>query len=127
MYTSWSDEPVKSLLVHKGMAEALDAALGEIQRIVGYGAIKKLHLHKTGGTYNHRSVRGSAMLSSHAWGAAIDIDPVGNRMGVPFEKTVLGAALLSGDKTAHVFVHVMHKHGFRTFNHDLQHWQYCNL
>lgn len=43
--------------------------------------LQKHGLDLFGGTYNHRLKRGGRSLSAHAFGAAIDIDPVRNGMG----------------------------------------------
>jgi hypothetical protein len=38
-------------------------------------------MHLTGGVYNFRQISGSARLSLHSYGAAIDLDPAGNPLG----------------------------------------------
>ena len=75
-------ELTRGLRVHRLVAESLSSIFNEIWEIYGKSqdAIEKVDLHKIGGTYAPRSRRGSARLSNHARGIAIDIDPVDNPM-----------------------------------------------
>jgi hypothetical protein len=41
-------------------------------------------MHLYGGTYNYRRISGSSNLSLHAFGAAIDLDPDHNPLGMPW-------------------------------------------
>ena len=83
MVLAWDDsEPVKSILIHVkcagSLAIILHAILGE------YGSQADLHaagLDLFGGSFSYRRIEGSHRLSTHAWGAAIDIDPEHNAMG----------------------------------------------
>lgn len=77
-----STELQRGVRVHKKVAESLASIFNELWEIFGksQAAIEKEDLHKIGGTYAPRPRRGSARLSNHARGIAIDIDPIDNPM-----------------------------------------------
>lgn len=70
------------LRVHKKVAESLKRVLADIWLTFKKSQveIEKVRLHQIGGTYFYRPRRGSSNLSLHAFGAAIDLDPVHNKM-----------------------------------------------
>lgn len=83
MRFSWGPK-VEKLRFHKRCRDAFGEALLEVKKL--YGAqkdIEALHLHLTGGSFIYRLMRGSAtQKSTHAWAAALDIDPQHN----PFKR-----------------------------------------
>ena len=44
-------------------------------------------MHLYGGCYNFRLIKNSNRLSCHAWGAAIDLDPEKNPLGVKYDES----------------------------------------
>jgi len=101
MRASWDGRRVSVCRVHKDMEDSLVLALedvyaiarAEIKRKYGYTQSPDFYDKKTlvylrwlgldvfGGIYSYRVIRGGHTLSTHAFGAAIDIDPRRNGMG----------------------------------------------
>lgn len=63
---------VKHVRVHKLIAEHVQAAFKEVLEAYGFEKIKELGLDQYDGSYNYRKSTGSASLSMHAWGIALD-------------------------------------------------------
>lgn len=79
MYISW--EPyslVTRIRCHKKVANSLSTVLTNVKRIYGDEEIKRLRLNVFGGCYNNRLTRQGTSWSMHAWGIALDFDPVRN-------------------------------------------------
>lgn len=76
---------VKGFRVHSKCAESLARILGAVWKAFGQNqkAIEAAHLHLIGGGYCWRARRGSAQLSMHALGCAVDLDPAHNGFGDP--------------------------------------------
>ena len=64
--------PVKTIRVHKAIADRVEAALKEILAHYGTAEIKRLGLDQYSGSYNYRKSTGGSSLSMHAWGIALD-------------------------------------------------------
>jgi hypothetical protein len=79
----YADKPIKTLRFHKKAAPALLAALQTIKNLAGgdKGLLTQWGVNVYGGGYNFRLKRNSNSLSMHAYGCAIDLDPVRNGMG----------------------------------------------
>lgn len=73
---SYAGTPIKGISIHRKAASALTASLNDIWNHFGHDldAIRKTGMHAFSGSYNLRAVRGSSRLSTHAFGAAIDMD-----------------------------------------------------
>jgi hypothetical protein len=78
---------VSRIRCHKRVANSLTLVLESIFAAYGsISAIKTVRMHLFGGCYNYRRVSGSGRLSTHAWGAAIDLDPDLNPLGKPHDE-----------------------------------------
>jgi D-alanyl-D-alanine carboxypeptidase-like protein len=86
MTPSWEPSAkVTRIQCHRLVADSLKRVLSGI--LAHYGSIdsiKSARMNLYGGAYNFRRIAGSAHLSLHAWGAAIDLDPEHNPLGVPW-------------------------------------------
>jgi hypothetical protein len=81
---SWDKKiAIKSLRVHRLVAESLKRALAAIWVAVGQSQaeIERIGLNLIGGGYVWRLMRGGNSLSMHSYGCAIDLDPERNGLG----------------------------------------------
>jgi len=87
MTLSWQPgSSVSSITCHKKVGGSLERILTGILRHYGSEQEVRNHrMHLFGGCYNYRRVTGGSRLSTHAWGAAIDLDPDRNRYGEPWD------------------------------------------
>lgn len=78
---AWSaSERVASFRCHALLAAPLAALLAAAARHYGEARFRALRLDLFGGCYNFRRMRGGTSLSTHAWGAAVDLDPERNQL-----------------------------------------------
>jgi hypothetical protein len=79
----YDNHPLKGINVNKKIATALLLIFNEVLDKCGHDQKKvdATGLSAFGGCYNFRPIRGSKNLSNHAFGAAIDIDPVNLPLG----------------------------------------------
>lgn len=76
---------VRKITCHKFVADSVARVLAGILTHYGTVAVvRTARMHLYGGCYNFRRISGSGRLSTHAWGAGIDIDPDRNPLGVPY-------------------------------------------
>jgi hypothetical protein len=81
---SWDNQlKITKLRVHKLVAPSLSRVLEAIWSACGrsQSEIDKIGMNQVGGGYNFRPSRSGTMLSTHAYGAAVDFDPARNGMG----------------------------------------------
>lgn len=87
MRLAWDTERViQKITCHKMVAPSLSVILKNI--LTHYGseeAVRAARMDLYGGCYNYRLSRGGSTLSQHAYGAAIDLDPDRNGLGVPWK------------------------------------------
>lgn len=88
-----ANKTVTKLTMHKKVVEPMCEALREIHGIYGLGGLREIGADITGGIYAPRVMRGSTKISTHAWGIAIDIDPLRN----PLREGRLTARLAKDD------------------------------
>src|SRR5216683_2356754 len=87
MQTSWMEggvyKPITKFSVHSKCLDAFNTVFENIWNHVGkdINAIYHYNLHRFGGCFNIRSIRGATRPSVHSFGAAIDINPDGAPMG----------------------------------------------
>lgn len=81
--TAWDGKPVIGATVHHKCADSLARILSAIWEAAGRSqdVINSWGMNKYGGGYCFRQMRGSKKLSMHAYGCAVDFDPVDNAMG----------------------------------------------
>ncbi len=106
MRLAWNvNKPLKSIRIHKKCADSLSTILEEI--FINFKREQELiNLHRInlfGGSYSFRRARGLSRLSTHAFGAAIDIDPAYNPLGKKHDK-------VNGIHQA--VVNIFNKHGW---------------
>ena len=122
MVLAWNTNvPVTTINFHKKAAEPLEKALLKIVYEFSKEEMKTLGLNLYGGGYSYRNVRGSDKLSRHSWAICIDINSLGNPMGVNPSKTTLA----KHPELALKFANIMLECKFKTLEHDLMHWMYC--
>lgn len=132
---AWAlDTTVKSIRVHKLVADGVEACLidiwnyvrAEVKQKYGYdestafydnktrAAIRQLRLDRYGGAFEYRKKRGARQLSVHSYGIALDFDPANNAMGT---KGTLPAW----------WYNIWRKHGWKcgVDFRDPMHVQYC--
>lgn len=88
MRLSWdTKKTVTRITCHVKVADSLQRVLKGI--LAHYGndpkAVHAAGMDLFGGCYNFRLKRGGSTLSIHSWGAAIDLDPARNGLGVPYD------------------------------------------
>lgn len=74
----YEGKPVRSIRVHRLIADHVQEALREVLAHYGQQEIHRLGLDIYGGSYNYRSSTGGSALSMHAWGIALDFSPETN-------------------------------------------------
>ena len=78
---SWAkDTEIFSITCHRLVAGALINIFQKTLDHYGLERIRELHLDVYGGCFNNRPVRGGSRPSLHAWGIAVDLDPLRNAM-----------------------------------------------
>lgn len=87
MVLAWDEDVVlKSIRCHQKVAPSLTRVLDAIARHYGtQEAIEKARMHLFGGAYSFRVIRGGSTLSLHSYGAAIDLDPANNPLGLRYD------------------------------------------
>jgi hypothetical protein len=88
MLLAWDlSKMVRKLTCHRLVAASTATIFQDI--LAHYGsldAVKQARMHLFGGCYNYRRVSGSGRLSTHAWGAGIDLDPDRNPLGKAYDE-----------------------------------------
>ena len=105
----YDGKPVKSIRIHKLVADRLAAALQDI--INHYGEdIEKVAPGACvyDGSYNFRNSRGSSSTSVHSWGLAIDFDAAKNTMKMAAPKARLSQDIYKP------FFDILEYHGFNS-------------
>jgi hypothetical protein len=85
---SWSPaEQAKKIRCHKLVGESLIRIFEQILAHYGsYTNVKGARMHLYAGCYNFRIIKDSTRLSTHAWGAGIDLDPEKNPLGKQYDE-----------------------------------------
>jgi hypothetical protein len=78
---AWNQNLTRSgIRVHRLVADSLATVLARVEAEFGAAEIARLGLDLLGGDYEVRRKRGGTGWSTHAWGLAIDFDPMNNRL-----------------------------------------------
>lgn len=108
---------------HMKVAGAMTGIFTEAFRHYGEQAFRKLRLDMFGGCFNHRNMRGGTALSTHAFGAATDLDPERNQLRWGKDRAVFARP----DYNA--FWDIVEAHGAvslgRVANFDWMHFQFA--
>jgi hypothetical protein len=78
---------VRKITCHRAVAESLSCCLAGI--LAHYGSLEALRaagMDLYGGCYNFRPMRGGHVLSMHAYGIAIDLDPEHNPLAAKWKE-----------------------------------------
>lgn len=65
---------------HKLEVTTVETIFNQILNEYGFEKIQSLGINLFGGCFNYRQMRGGSSWSRHAWGTAIDLDPVRNQL-----------------------------------------------
>lgn len=116
---------VKTIRVHKLIADRVEAALKEILAHYGQAKIKELGLDQYSGSYNYRKTSTGSAMSMHAWGIALDFAAEKNTY-----KMKKPQASLSKPE-CEMWWKIWEKHGAvslgRQCNYDWMHLQFAKL
>ena len=81
-----ASQRVSRISCHVNVASALEGIFRDAAAHYGEKQFRALRLDQFGGCYNYRKMRGGSRLSIHAWGAAVDLDPLSNGLKVAAPK-----------------------------------------
>ena len=117
---------VTSTRVHKKIAKPLVQALTDLLNHYGHEGLRKHGLDLFGGVYNNRNTRGGRKKSTHAWGAAIDLNPAENGNRLPWYANKVGQKGFGTMpvEAVEIFEARGFKHGGRAWGRDAMHFQY---
>lgn len=123
MFLAWNMKPLTRITIHKKCAESLVRALTAIGAAYTPEERSKFQLDRFGGGYNFRMIRGGVRLSTHAYGAAIDLAPELNPLGRPVGFT----PLMMPEKVVKIFEAEGAIWGGKWKRPDGQHFQFVRL
>jgi len=100
---------------HERVADSLESALAELHEVIGVDEFRLQGLHVFGGCWAYRRKTGGRTWSTHAWGAAVDLNPPEN--GWKRRTTTFSSEAFD----------IMEKYGwlsgYRAWGHDAMHFQ----
>jgi hypothetical protein len=125
MVLAWEpDVKIKSFMCHEKVHDSLMTCLQKILKVYKtQDRIEKARMHLFGGCYNDRNRRGGRTLSTHAWAAAIDLDPARNGRGKPYKKD----AGMIPMNVVDIFEDAGWTWGGRFSTPDAMHFQYAKI
>lgn len=78
---AWDDsQQITRFSCHEKVAAPLMSIFSAAAAHFGEAEFRRLKLDRFGGCYNYRVMRGGTSLSMHAWGIAVDLDPINNQL-----------------------------------------------
>jgi hypothetical protein len=123
MEWSWGGK-CERIRVHKKVAESLLAILTTIGQEYTKEEREALHLNKCGGGFFARPVRGNQTTwSIHSWGAAIDLAPEINGLGVKWNPK----KGMMPERVVQLFERAGWTAGARWHRPDAMHFQYARV
>lgn len=84
---------LSSYSCHKLVKEPMERIWNRVYEHYGYEKIVELRLNLFGGCLNVRKMRGGSSWSMHAWGIAVDIDPVRNALNMNKNEATLSKSV----------------------------------
>ena len=123
---AWDDsQRVTRISCHAKVAADLTAIFAEAAKHYGEDEFRRLRLDRFGGCYNYRVMRGGTALSMHAWGIAVDLDPINNQLRWGKDRAEFA-------KTEYLpFWNIVEAHGAtslgRAKNYDWMHFQFATV
>ncbi len=123
---AWDDSQMISRFVcHAKVAAPLMSIFSAAAAHYGEAEFRRLKLDRFGGCYNYRKMRGGTSLSMHAWGIAVDLDPINNQLKWGKDRASF-ARPEYGD-----WWRIVEAHGARSLgrekNMDWQHFQFARI
>ena len=121
----YEGKPLKTIRVHKLVANAVREALEEVLEYYGEDRIHALGLDDYSGSYNYRACRSGHALSMHAWGIALDFSPAANAQQYKAPRATLS------HPDCRVWWEIWEAHGAvsmgRSRDYDWMHLQFARL
>jgi hypothetical protein len=121
----YEGKPLKTIRVHKLVANAVREALEEVLEYYGVERIHELGLDDYSGSYNYRATASGKSLSMHAWGIALDF--AANKNAYATKKPHASLSKPECDK----WWEIWEAHGAtslgRSRNYDWMHLQFASL
>ena len=118
---TYGGSPVKSIRIHKDVADNLYSAMTEVLQVYQPELIQDLRINIYQGSYNNRRKRGGTTFSTHAWGIALDFDADNNKLRWDRTKATFAKPEYKQ------FLEIFKKHGFYNLgtekNYDYMHFQ----
>lgn len=123
---AWDDsQQITRFACHAKVAAPLASIFSAAAAHFGEAEFRRLKLDRFGGCYNYRVMRGGTSLSMHAWGIAVDLDPINNQLRWGKDR----AAFARPEYNA--WWQIVEAHGARSLgrarNMDWQHIQFTQL
>ena len=123
---AWDDsQKVTRFACHIRVAAPLMSIFSAAAAHYGETEFRRLKLDRFGGCYNYRVMRGGTSLSMHAWGIAVDLDPINNQLKWGKDR----ASFARPEYNA--FWQIVEAHGARSLgrakNYDWMHFQFAGL
>lgn len=116
-----TNSKVSTIRVHKNVANSVKAIFEDILQQYGYDRIVELGVDLFGGSFAYRAMRNGSEWSKHAFGIAIDLDPLRNQL----KETSQTARFARPEYKA--MIDIFYKHGFvslgREKNYDWMHFE----
>lgn len=79
---------VKQITAHQKVKDSIIRVLSAVLEHYGLDTIRELRLDHYGGCFSYRKIRNGNALSTHAWGIALDFDPLRNQLSWGRNKSV---------------------------------------
>lgn len=116
-------QKITSFACHQAAAPVFTSIFAQAAKHYGEKQYRALRLDYFGGCFNDRPMRGSTKTSTHAWGIAVDLDPIRNQLKWGKDRASFAKPEYEP------FWRIVEAHGAvslgRTRNFDWMHFQLC--